>query len=274
MIRILKFTGGLGNQIFGYAVYQYFRNKYPKDKLYICYGKDLLNEHNGCFELPLFFDVDLPKPNILYMRLWYIMNKLRKFINIDSLFEMAHPIIQNEKAIFYYAYRNNKIYIPQNTDWIKFKESHLSEQNAEVLRQIKSTDSVFIHVRRGDYLSPLYIKRFNGICTPNYYNKAISIIQEHLPKANFFIFSDDTNYVKQNFTGYTSNLTFIDWNKGMNSYLDMYLMSHCKAGIIANSTFSYWAARLVQKKFIVYPKKWVNGNGDFPNLFEDYWQGI
>lgn len=188
MIRILKFTGGLGNQIFGYAVYQYFRNKYPKDKLYICYGKDLLNKHNGYFELPLFFDVDLPKPNILYIRLWYIMNKLRKFINIDSLFEMAHPIIQNEKAIFYYAYRNNKIYIPQNTDWIKFKEPHLSEQNAEVLRQIKSTDSVFIHVRRGDYLSPLYIKRFNGICTPNYYNKAISIIQEHLPQAKFLSF--------------------------------------------------------------------------------------
>ncbi len=270
MIRILRFTGGLGNQIFGYAAYLYFRNKYPKDRLCICYGKDLLAEHNGCFELPLFFDVSLPKPNIWFMRLWHMMESLGTFINLNSLFDKPAPIIHNEKAIFYYAYHNSRNYIPQDTDWLKFKEPHLSQQNAEILRQIKSSHSVFIHVRRGDYLSPQYIKRFKDICTLDYYHKAIDLVQEHYHNAKFFIFSDDISYVKQCLTGYLPNLTLVDWNKGLDSYLDMYLMAHCKTGIIANSTFSYWAARLVQRKFIVYPKKWVNGTGAYPSIFENY----
>ena len=274
MIRILRFTGGLGNQITGYAVYLHFRNKYPKDLLCICYGKDLLSEHNGCFELPSFFEVDLPKPNIWYMRLWHLTDYIRKFISLNSLFDRPGSIVQNEKAIFCYAHHNSKIYIPQAADWLRFKEPHLSPQNVEILRQIKSSNSVFIHVRRGDYLSPQYINRFKNICTLEYYHKAIHIVEERLPNAKYFIFSDDIEYVKQNLTGYLSDLTLVDWNKGLDSYLDMYLMAHCKAGIIANSSFSYWAARLVQKKIIVYPQKWVNGSDAYPDFFEDYWQGI
>ncbi len=275
MIRIFRFTGGLGNQIFCAAVCSYFRHKYPKDKLCICYSKDAFDEHNGSFELAQFFDVDLPTPNIWYMRLWNIIYRLKKHIDISNIYEMPHPTIQNEKAIFYYAFRLNKKYIPQSPDWLKFKKPILSLHNAEILKQIKTTDSIFIHVRRGDYLSTKYVERFKDICTIDYYHKAIKIVQEHFAQAKFFIFSDDIEYVKH-CTQYRlpSNYVFVNYNKGLDSYLDMYLMAHCKGGIIANSTFSYWGARLIQKKFIVYPKKWVNGSGSYPNLFEDYWVGI
>ena len=63
----------------------------------------------------------------------------------------------------------------------------------------------------------------------------------------FFVFSDDIDWVKQNFT--FNKVYFVDWNKGQNSFWDMYLMSQCSANIIANSTFSFWGA-------------YLNGNSD------------
>lgn len=67
---------------------------------------------------------------------------------------------------------------------------------------------------------------------------------------------------------------YVDWNTGHDSYLDMYLMAHCKAGILANSTFSYWAARLCQRKEIVYPAQWIHASYGIPDMFEDHWIGI
>lgn len=68
-----------------------------------------------------------------------------------------------------------------------------------------------------------------------------------VPSVKFICFSDDIGWVKQNLE-LGKDAVFVDWNNGTDSPLDMYLMSQCKYGIIANSTFSYWGARLGIKK--------------------------
>ena len=273
-MRILRLTAGLGNQIFEYAVYLYFKRKYPKDRLYIYYNKDAFDEHNGYLEVTRHFDAELPQPPF-WVKYWvYAFDVFQKYIGYKRWEDHVEPIIPNENLPLLYAYSNNKKYIPQERNWIRFKVSQLSPCNKKTLSIIETSDSVFLHVRRGDYLSPKYFNKFGGICDITYYQKAIAMIQDRHPAAMFFVFSDDIEWVRKNLGGLLSKASFVDWNKGSDSYLDMYLMAHCKAGIMANSTFSYWGAKLCRKKDIIYPLKWTNTEEPSPDIFEDDWLGI
>lgn len=273
MMRILILTAGLGNQIFEYAVFLYLKKKYHKDHLYVYYDENSFNEHNGYLEVTRHFDAELPKPPFWAKYLLYAFESFRRYTGCKRWEDHVEPIIPNENLLFLYAYRNNKKYIPQDRNWIRFKEPQLSCQNREVLSAIESSDSVFLHVRRGDYLSSKYSKKFAGICTVAYYERAISMMLERHPHAVFFVFSDDMEWSKSHLSSLLPNAQYVDWNVGSDSYLDMYLMAHCKAGIMANSTFSFWGAKLCQKKDVIYPQKWTN-TSERPDIFEDDWVGI
>ena len=147
----------------------------------------------------------------------------------------------------------------------------MSDKNINVLHQIKNTESISIHVRRGDYLSPAVINLYGNICTLDYYKNAINIVSNRSINPHFFIFSDDTEWARQNIK--IPNATYITWNQDKNSYLDMYLMSYCKINIISNSTFSYWAAmfNINKTSFVIYPQKWVNYPVEPPVIFPKYW---
>lgn len=269
-MRILYFGGGLGNQIFEYAFYLYLKKKFPNEKIIGYYNKNKLKEHNG-LEINKWFNVNLPHTS------WYagficLFMYLIKKIKITKYIDISNREFKNNKAIVINAYKFNKQYIPNN-EWITFNINvdSLSLKNRQTVDLIKASNSVFIHIRRGDYLSPKYIERFQGTCTIDYYNKAINIIKDFVDSPTFFIFSDDIEWAKNNIKTYCETI-YIDWNTGKNSPLDMFLMSNCKAGIIANSTFSYWGAKLgVPNKIITYPSKWINSNEGNPNIFNKEW---
>lgn len=113
------------------------------------------------------------------------------------------------------------------------------------------TNSISVHVRRGDYL----IKQDrHPIQNINYYNKALA---EFTECDNILVFSDDIKWCKENFIG--NKFTFIE---GEADYIDLWLMSLCKHNIIANSSFSWWGAWLNQNsnKKIIAPKIWFGSN--------------
>ena len=98
-------------------------------------------------------------------------------------------------------------------------------------------------------------------------------MEEKISEPVFFVFSDDIDWVKQNFT--FNKVYFVDWNKGQNSFWDIYLMSQCSANIIANSTFSFWGAYLNKNNpFVIYPQKWVRTNLKQPNIFPKKWMAL
>lgn len=114
----------------------------------------------------------------------------------------------------------------------------------EVYNKFDFTDSVAVHVRRGDYLRFPSVYNILGM---DYYNKAIRMVGSK----NIFVCSDDMAWCKDNFKG----VTFVE---GLSDWEELYLMSLCDNNIIANSSFSWWGAYLNQhdKKKIIAPKLW------------------
>lgn len=268
----MVFLGGLGNQIFGYAFLTFIRNRFPNQKIFGVYRK--LNEHYG-LEIDKWFDISLPK------RTWWVdifagfLYFYKKINPKTRILDLSQQDCINEDAILYYASKFNKCFVPQTEDWIKWKidENNLSEKNKKILDEIRSKDSIFIHVRRGDYLSPRYKAIFEGCCTIEYYKEAIAYVSQKNSNFTFFCFSDDITWAKKNLP--LRDVEFINWNTGPDSPLDMFLMSQCKGAIIANSTFSYWGARLgVKKKIVCYPLKWNNISKGTQIICPDSWKGF
>lgn len=269
-MKILVYGGGLGNQIFGYAFTLFMKDLHPKQKIYGVYSRARLYEHNG-MELDKWFDVDLPPSRWYITFLTYGLYLIKKLTGWTGLLDLNQVIMQKEDALVYFAQHSDKRYIPEG-DWLRFKikEDVLGKRNLDLINAIRNNNSVFIHIRRGDYLSPKYKERFEGCCSLDYYERSIVYIKKKVDNPRFFIFSDDLQWVMDNLR--VDNPTFIDWNTGENSPLDMYLMSECKYAIIANSTFSYWGAMLgPQKEIVIYPAKWINHPFMIGDIFPKDW---
>ena len=97
---------------------------------------------------------------------------------------------------------------------------------------------------------------FAGVCTPEYYEKAIAYIATKISSIQFYVFTDDPEWVNANFE--IENAIYVQHNTGSDSWQDMYLMSQCKHNIIANSSFSWWGAWLNSNpsKIVIAPTKW------------------
>jgi len=128
----------------------------------------------------------------------------------------------------------------------------------EIDREIQNSNSVCIHVRRGDYVtSPLYSKSLGAVDT-EYYHKALEILQRKQQIDGLFVFSDDLDWCKNNLT-FPVPTHFMDYEVKEKKYaVDMQLMNLCKHFIIPNSTFGWWAAWLSKSpgKIVIAPKQW------------------
>ena len=127
-----------------------------------------------------------------------------------------------------------------------------SDYQKRMLGKIEETESVSLHIRRGDYLN---FPEIYGTVTLDYYKRAMAYLQERKENIHFYVFSNDVLWAKRNFVG--DDITVIEENNELiTSNLDMHLMKSCKDNIIANSSFSWWAAWLNshEKKTIIAPK--------------------
>ena len=156
----------------------------------------------------------------------------------------------------------------------KFKPT-LSEKNLRLKKRIENSNSVSLHIRRGDYVNNASAYKTHGLCSIEYYNRAIDEIKRQVKDPIFFIFSDDPEWVKSTDFGII-NFEIIDWNIGNLSYIDMQMMNCCKHNIIANSSFSWWGAWLNSnsKKIVISPKKWFANdvlNEQAKNIVPNSW---
>ena len=166
----------------------------------------------------------------------------------DNLFDMDDVYLEGYWAAEkYYA-----DILPVLRNKLFFDESEMDEANLAMAAKIREvsggkeeTDkfSCAVHIRRGDYLDPINLSMFGNIATEEYYNAAFETIRRSFPGTHFFVFSDDVAYVQEHY-GTDESCTIVDINHGMNSRFDIYLMSLCDMHICANSTFSFWGARL------------------------------
>ena len=149
----------------------------------------------------------------------------------------------------------------------------LAAPNADLLEHIQSTQAISLHVRRGDYASDAHTRQFHGLCSLTYYAAAVAKISELAPAPHFFIFSDDTDWVRRNLV-MDFPTTHVIGNDAKHDYEDFWLMSQCKHHIIANSSFSWWAAWLHDdgQKAVIAPARWLQvDNFDNSDLIPAHW---
>ncbi len=119
-----------------------------------------------------------------------------------------------------------------------------------------SKESVSVHIRRGDYAYNSHILAMHGLCSADYYKKALEYIKARVSNVELFIFSDEPEWVREHFETYGLPATVIDLHKEEDAHHDMHLMTLCKHHIIANSSFSWWGAWLGEDGLVIAPKKW------------------
>lgn len=260
---IVAFSHGLGNQMFQYALYRNFLKQ----------GKNVKADLSAYI-----------KPGMMPFEL------LKTFPNIKL--EYCHP---EQKE--YFLNETNKVYIeepPKAGEKLTFKKEllemeigyvegfHCSYRYPELIRKelledfcfpyrddkhlcelrlfLEKEETVGVHIRRGDFQNSRYKREMGGICTEEYYLKAIDCLKRKYPSAFFVFFSNDMEWAKNNIR--EKNALYVEACMFTNYYdwYDMYLMSICKHNIIPNSTFGWWGAWLNQnpEKTIVAPKRWRN----------------
>jgi hypothetical protein len=272
---IVKLIGGLGNQMFQYAAARHLSLLHKTDLFF-----DIASfENNNNAYTKRNFELD-----VFNLNFKFCSNEMLNDFNIHSSTKISRVLQRNFPYLFkkLYAaesginYQKQFLKFPKNTYLDGFWQSelyfnsiksviikdfeftkNLDDKNFHWLNLIQSTNSVSIHVRRGDYITNVNAQSYNGSLGLEYYENAFKFIKSKFSDVLFFVFSDDIEWCEKNINTNTKTF-FIDSNKHSNFHLDMYLMSQCKHNIIANSSFSWWAAWLNQNnnKCVVAPKKW------------------
>ncbi len=274
MVRLM---GGLGNQMFQYATGKSLAVKLGVPLRLDTSFLEEQNDNKGYtlrnFELDVFNidaaiaskkEVDQYRRPIKLKKLaklfpFAFKNKIfsEKKLNYQKEFELINA------AVYLEGYWQTEKYFTEISKRLRENDfnpkSSISKSNAELLEKIKSSNSVSIHVRRGDYISNPETNKFHGTCTIEYYEQAVELLNQKTKIENIYVFSDEPEWVKANIK-FQFPTTYIENNNGKESHWDLFLMRHCKHNVIANSSFSWWGAWLNENssKTVIAPKKWFN----------------
>lgn len=274
---IILLSGGLGNQLFQYAFSRGLAARNPLHKIY--YTDYLIYRepaHNG-YELDRLFNIN-PSSALFVKCLTRLCRKCLFYPKLKPaiflLLKLAQIYVREERCFFSYdasfmtARRGVNIYIgywqtlsyfqPATEEILRkltFNVSLLSDSSRRAMLLMEQCQSVSVHIRRGDYLSSANAASVGSICDSSYYGTAMEYMREHLGDVCFFIFSDDVVWAQRHIRAEKTIVIF--GNSGKEAWQDMCLMSKCRHHIIANSTFSWWAAWLSQSngKIIVAPSR-------------------
>lgn len=143
-------------------------------------------------------------------------------------------------------------------------------------------NTISLHIRRKDYLE---LQHFHGMPTMDYYERAIELIAKNSAQSKVFIFSDDTEWCKENFPKTLKRINGINGERSIsftvvestNKYEDLRLMASCKHAILANSSFSWWGAFLgdgQSGRKVIAPARWFadeTANQQAAGICPDRW---
>jgi hypothetical protein len=284
---VVVLQGGLGNQLFQYAAAKALAVK-RRTEVYIDSRTLELDGNNtkrkyelGAFNiksrfatLRMIHDIEYPSG----IRKWKrkMMPSYKKGIYNEPYYHYDRFFLMASSATIVRGYLQSQRYFGFISDIIRDEfliVGKLSEKTIALGKHIAHSNSVSIHIRRGDYISNKETGKFHGCCSLEYYEKAIHIIASKAHSTEFFIFSDDMEWARQNLK-IDFPTTFVDHNGEPQAYEDLYLMSLCKHNIIANSSFSWWGAWLNKNpgKVVVAPARWFNeSNADTKDLLPEEW---
>jgi hypothetical protein len=278
-MKIVKIIGGLGNQMFQFALYKSLQARFAEERVLVdlhCFNG--YKKHHG-FEIGRVFGssyeeatlgevarVAYPYPNFQTWRYGSRLLPNRKsMVKEKPDFTFEPTALTRPTDTYYDGYWQHEEYFSDIRQDIlqTFRFPNFTDKaNKEAAAEVQSSNSVAVHIRRGDYT---HDKLFHDICTLPYYERAIRHIESAVDCELFCIFSDDMDWCREHIAPLLGGkrIIYADWNTGKQSFQDIHLMSLCRHNIIANSSFSWWGAWLNENpnKIVVAPSQWMNRQG-------------
>ncbi len=300
---IVKFSGGLGNQLYQYAVYRLLSETYQNIKVKADLSDYVLYDVHHGFELDRIFGVqekgllteasfteqlrvrgEMPMVitgklgKILEVPAAWLNHKLRlrkaqrgelnvieelpaeEVTSVDMVEERATQLYRQLMSLdatkdwYIRGFWQQECYLEKQLPKIRtelcFPVYHNSEDQ-KLVERLGEDESVSVHVRCGDYIGSVY-----QVLNDEYYSAAMELIAQQIRHPRYYIFSDDPERAKD-LIGNRDGITYMQGHQGADSWRDMQLMAACKHHILANSSFSTWAAYLRESNggMVIYPSK-------------------
>jgi hypothetical protein len=271
---IVKLKGGLGNQLFQYAVGRHLaeihKTKLKMDislfETYELHAYSIwpFNIQENFASLDEVRAVAPREQGIAERMIRRVLHRPLKTCSTyvqEKHFHFDPDILNLPNGVYLDGYWQSERYFASIAETLRQEftvKTPIEGKEKEIAEKISQTESVSLHIRRGTYTLHPH-SDVHGTCSVDYYIRGASHLTQTVRNPHFFIFSDDPEWTRENLN-LPYSTTFVEHNRADKDYEDLRLMSLCKHHIIANSTFSWWGAWLCSypSKLIVAPRKWFN----------------
>ncbi|RDB07693.1 alpha-1,2-fucosyltransferase [Runella aurantiaca] len=282
---IVKLSGGLGNQLFQYALGR---------QLSIVNHTDLKMDTTN-FSQPSggttrtfalgSFNIHAAQANKDEIKLLAgepnrIFQRVRRKIGLMPIhyfkephFHFYQPVLSLQDGVYLDGYWQSEKYFAEIADRIREDlkpVGSFSNQYETFKQSIKQSVSVSVHIRRGDYTTTSKANRYLKPCEALYYQTAVEYLTKRISNLVFFVFSDDIEWAKAHIH-FGFPMQYVEGNSAQE---DLLLIASCQHHIIANSTFSWWGAWLNPHpdKIVIAPQKWFSTERfDTKDLLPESW---
>lgn len=266
---ITRIVGGLGNQMFQYAVGRALSIK--TDQLLKLDLNEMeryrvhafqLDQLNIIHDVAKREEVPYPPRKSAFGKLVTALKNRGRIAQICEKTKAFDPSVLNWRGSAHLSgYWQSEKYFAQCADIVRqdfaLKQPY-SPRRQDTLSKIRSVETpISVHVRRGDYVTNQRANAIHGTCDPSWYKEAMALMASKTASSSFFIFSDDPTWAKANLPRYEGTI-FVEPQSDGRDAEDLHLMAACHSHIIANSTFSWWGAWLNprQEKQVIAPAQW------------------
>jgi hypothetical protein len=284
---IVRLVGGLGNQMFQYAAGLAVARKTGGQLLldvdFVRHGVTLREfELDQAFVGPFLLASSDEKRAALGWRASFRRAFGRPSLSflwgsrvvVERSFDFSPVLTHLAPPVYLVGYWQSERYFLDVAQEVreKFRFDSPDAANAVLLNEIDACESVAVHVRRGDYAANSVVTTHHGLCPPSYYESAAKWLLDRKPSLRFFLFSDDLEWTREN-VRLPADCVYVDVNRDGASFNDMRLMSRCRHQVIANSTFSWWAAWLnpSPEKLVIAPKRWFASGNEATSICPHTW---
>jgi hypothetical protein len=283
----VRIFGGLGNQLFQYACGRAL--SIEKRRELILDTSEFSHENLRAFELGNFC---IPG-NVMQYAYTEEKKKIPKYHPVRAMQRIQYKffwktfsetglsrynpdLIRSDRNLYLWGYWQSPRYFSKHASVIKNDLAFRLDNNAEysdLVNTMRSTQSVAVHVRRGDYASNSNLTTRYGLLGASYYSRAVKEVERKLHDPMFFVFSDDVSAARE-LMGSSSRIAYVTTTQRKSGFDDFQLMTACKNFIIANSTYSWWASYLGEKhnSVVITPDPWFNDSSIYTtDLLPSHW---
>jgi hypothetical protein len=290
---VVRLMGGLGNQLFQYATARAIAARHNAGLIFdLSWFPTVSDREYALAPFAVIAKILQDDPLIQTSRLHSLWNRLaHRLIRRSGLKRFGRPVFAERyfhfdpavldvrAPIYLDGYFQSERYFSDHADLIR-NELRLvappAKRSQEMLEMIRSSEAVCLHVRRGDYVANATTQAFHGTCSLDYYREGFALAAEGMRNPTVFVFSDNPSWAQENLK-LDARTVIVDIHGPEQAHEDLRLMAACRNFVIANSSFSWWAAWLGEQlsKRVVAPKRWfANAANDTRDLLPADWVRI